>query len=65
MIPMPAQGDRVTQVVLFSLDQDAWARSAACLLLLQVSETVLGYRRLLHARAYLVTAAAAVILPER
>jgi len=30
------QGDRVKEIVLFSLDQDAWARAAACLLLIQV-----------------------------
>lgn len=30
------QGDKVAQIVLFSIDHDAWARVAACLLLLQV-----------------------------
>lgn len=30
------QGDKVAQIVLFSVDHDVWARGAACLLLLQV-----------------------------
>ena len=35
-ISCDVQGDNVAQIVLFSIDHDAWARVAACLLLLQV-----------------------------